>query len=221
MKRLLLLTLALLLAACGVVQPSQQAQPTPVVQTVVVTVIAPTEVVPPTSVPLPTQEPTQVPTDVPIVAPTATAEPTLQPTADTASQTSNLTSVNVDNALGKGAFVNITFSSDLLTLNCFPRDLEISMNAVSPDVTRAEMYYRVVDQPSALYPSEWQLVGNMGTDGKGTFFTTFNSESINPNFRGLDKAWLDFQFIAINKGGGVVERTQKIERLVVYSKECP
>jgi len=218
--------LALLLAACGVVQPAQQAQPTPVVQTVVVTVIAPTEAAPPTAIPLPTQEPTQAPTDVPTVAPTATVEPTQQPsqpTADTSSQTSSngLTPVSVDNVLGKGAFVNITFSSNLLTLNCTPRDLEISMNAVSADVTRAEMYYRVVDQPSALYPSDWQLVGNMGTDGKGKFFTTFNSESIDPNFRGLEKAWLDFQFIAINKGGGVVERTQKIERLVIYSKECP
>lgn len=224
MRKLLPLTLALLLAACGVVQPAQQVQPTPVIQTVVVTVIPPTDVIPPTSVPLPTQAPTEVPT----LAPTATLEPTqpAQPTATTdssasSSSTSGLTPVNVDNLLGKGVFVDITFSSDTLTLRCFPREMEITMTANLPEITRAELYYRIVDQPSGLYPSEWQLVGNLGTDGKGKFFTTFTAENINPNFRGLDKAWIDFQFIGVNKGGGVVGRTEKIERLVEYFKECP
>ncbi len=226
MRKLLILSLAIILAACGVVQPIQQEQPTPVIATVLVTVIPTTEVAPPTAISLPTQAPTEVPT----LAPTATLVPTLpaEPTATTevaatvsSGSESGLIPVSVDNALGKGAFTNITFSSDLLTLRCFPREFEITMTANLPEITRAEMYYRVVDQPSALYPSEWKLVGNLGTDGKGKFFTTFNAEMIDPNFRGLDKAWLDFQFIGINKGGGVVERTQKIERLVIYSKECP
>lgn len=224
MKKFLPLTLALLLAACGVVQPDQQVQPTPVVQTVVVTVIPPTEVLPPTALPSPTLAPTEAPTQ----EPTATLEPTAAPqataTADTASTTSGsdgLQPVNVDIMLGKGVFRDITFSSDVLTLRCFPRELEVTMTAMVPEITRAELYYRVVDQPSGLYPSEWKLVGNLGTDGNGKFFTTFTAESIDPNFRGLDKAWVDFQFIAINKGGGVVGRTEKIERLVEYYKECP
>ncbi|MCQ3936284.1 MAG: hypothetical protein DPW18_04470 [Chloroflexi bacterium] len=227
MKKVLLLTLALLLAGCGVVQPAQQVQPTPVIQTVVVTVIPPTEAVPPTSISLPTQ----APTDVPTLAPTATLEPTAtpQPTATTGDTSgtgssgsdSGLKPVNVDNVLGKGVFTNIVISNELLTLRCFPREIEFTMTANLPEITRAEMYYRIVDQPSALYPSEWQLVGNLGTDGKGNFFITFSGEDINPNFRGLEKAWIDFQFIGINKGGGVVGRTEKIERLVEYSKECP
>ncbi|HAX71632.1 MAG TPA: hypothetical protein DCY14_18600 [Anaerolineae bacterium] len=225
MRNLLLMSLALVLAACGVVQPVQQEQPTPVIQTVVVTVIPPTEIIPPTAIP--TQP---APTDVPTLAPTATLEPTPlpQPTATTDSSSTSsgasstgLTVVNVDNVLGKGAFVDISFSSDLLTLNCTPREIEISMTANLPEITRAELYYRVTDQPSALYPSNWFLFGNLGTDGKGKFFTKFDALSINPNYRGLEKAWLDFQIIGVNKGGGVVERTQHIERLVTYSKECP
>jgi len=228
MKKLLLLSLAILLAACGVVQPAQQVQPTPIIATVLVTVIPTTEVAPPTTISLPTQAPTLAPTDIPTIAPTATLEPTVapQPTADTSttsgsSSGTGLIPVNVDNFLGKGAFTGITISSDLVTLRCFPREIEISMTANLPEITRAEMYYRIVDQPSGLYPSEWLLVGNLGTDGKGKFFTTFNAESIHPNFRGLDKAWIDFQFIGINKGVRVVAPTEKIERLVVYSKECP
>lgn len=225
MKKALTITLAFLLAACGVVQPAQQEQPTPIVQTVVV--VATTEAAPPTAISLPTQAPTftPLPTETPTTAPTNTPEPTAttaqQQAVAASTDASGLVPVNVDNALGKGVFTNITFSSDKLTLQCFPREIEIKMTAALPEITRVEMYYRIVDAPSGLYPSEWMLVGNLGTDNKGTFYTTFAAEAINPNFRGLDNAWVDFQFVGINKGGAAVDRTQKIERLVNYYKACP
>jgi hypothetical protein len=225
MKKALTITLAFLLAACGVVQPAQQEQPTPIVQTVVV--VATTEAAPPTAISLPTQAPTftPLPTETPTTAPTNTPEPTAttaqQQAVAASTDASGLVPVNVDNSLGKGVFTNITFSSDKLTLQCFPREIEIKMTAALPEITRVEMYYRIVDAPSGLYPSEWMLVGNLGTDNKGTFYTTFAAEAINPNFRGLDNAWVDFQFVGINKGGAAVDRTQKIERLVNYYKACP
>lgn len=223
MKKALTITLAFLLAACGVVQPAQQEQPTPIVQTVVV--VATTEAAPPTAISLPTQAPTNTPEPTATTAPTNTPEPTAttaqQQAVAASTDASGLVPVNVDNSLGKGVFTNITFSSDKLTLQCFPRELEIKMTAALPEITRVEMYYRVVDAPSGLYPSEWMLVGNLGTDNKGTFYTTFRAEDINPNFRGLDNAWVDFQFVGINKGGAAVDRTQKIERLVNYFKACP
>lgn len=225
MKKALTITLAFLLAACGVVQPAQQEQPTPIVQTVVV--VATTEAAPPTAISLPTQAPTftPLPTETPTTAPTNPPEPTAttaqQQAVAASTDASGLVPVNVDNALGKGVFTNITFSSDKLTLQCFPREIEIKMTAALPEITRVEMYYRIVDAPSGLYPSEWMLVGNLGTDNKGTFYTTFAAEAINPNFRGLDNAWVDFQFVGINKGGAAVDRTQKIERLVNYYKACP
>lgn len=226
MKKALPIALAFLLAACGVVQPAiQQEAPTPIVQTVVV--VATTQVAPPTAISLPTQGPTNtpIPADTPTTAPTNTAEPTAtveqQAAVAVSTDASGLVPVNVDNLLGKGVFTNITFNTDKLTLNCFPREMEISMKAALPEITRVEMYYRIIDAPSGLYPSEWLLVGNLGTDNKGTFYTTFKALDINPNFRGLDNAWIDFQFIGINKGGAAVDRTQKIERLVTYFKNCP
>ena len=41
MRKILFISLALMLAACGVVQPVQQELPTPIIATVLVTVIAP------------------------------------------------------------------------------------------------------------------------------------------------------------------------------------
>lgn len=226
MRKALPIILALLLTGCGTLQPAvQQEAPTPIVQTVVV--VATTEAAPPTAISLPTQGPTNtpIPTETPTTAPTNTAEPTAtvaqQAAVAAPTDASGLVPVNVDNLLGKGVFTNITFNTDKLTLNCFPREMEISMKAALPEITRVEMYYRIIDAPSGLYPSEWLLVGNLGTDNKGTFYTTFKALDINPNFRGLESAWIDFQFIGINKGGAAVDRTQKIERLVTYFKDCP
>ena len=219
MKKILLITMSILLAACGVVQPVEQQpapspviQTVPVVQTVVVTVMAPTN----------TPEPTLAATET--LVPTLPPQPTeALPTVDTSAATSStgLVPVNVDNTLGKGVFTNITFSSDLVSLRCFPREMQINITANLPEIVDAVMYYRIVDNPAALYPSEWQNLGEMESDKKGNFSFTFKGESIHPNFRVLDKAWVDFQFIGINKGGGVVDRTQKIERLVTYIKDCP
>ncbi len=229
MRKILFISLALMLAACGVVQPVQQELPTPIIATVLVTVIAPTEVVPPTAISLPTQAPTEIPTQIPTVAPTETLVPTLAPppteilpTLDvsTTSNTSDLVPVAVDNTLGKGVFTNITFSSDLFSMRCYPREITINITANLPEIVDAVMYYRVIDNPAGLYPSEWQNVGEMESDKKGNFSKVFTGLDVNPNLR-LDKAWIDFQFIGVNKGGAVVDRTQKIERLVTYLKDCP
>jgi hypothetical protein len=212
--------MSILLAACGVVQPVQQEQPTPVIQTVVVTVIAPTEVLPPTALPTATLEPTPIPTET--LVPTLPPQPTeALPTVDPATSNNGLTPVNIDNTLGKGVFINITFSSDTVSLRCFPREMQITITPNLQDIREAVMYYRIVDKPAGLYPSEWQNLGEMEKDNNGNFTFTFKGETIHPNFRGLDEAWVDFQFIGINKGGGVVDRTQKIERLVTYYKDCP
>lgn len=225
MRKVLFISLALMLAACGVVQPVQQELPTPIIATVLVTVIAPTEVVPPTAVPLPTEAPTLVPTVAPTetLVPTVTVAPTeVLPTLDssTSANTSDLVPVNVDNTLGKGVFTNITFSSDLFSMRCYPREITINITANLPEIVDAVMYYRVIDNPAGLYPSEWQNVGEMVSDKNGGFSKVFTGLDVNPNLR-LDKAWIDFQFIGINKGGAVVDRTQKIERLVTYLKDCP
>lgn len=215
MKRILVITMSILLAACGVVQPVQQEQPTPVIQTVVVTVVAPTEIVPPTAVPTEIP-PTEAPADTPVPPTDIPA-----PTAEVSSSSSDLKPITVDNILGKGIFADITFSSDRVTLNCYPREFEIKMKAIHPDVARAELYYRIVEAPTFFRYSDWYLLGNMSTDGNGNFFVTFKATDIKADWRVLDHAFVEFQFIGINKGAGVVDRTQHIEKAVAYYKNCP
>ena len=219
MKKVILISLAFVLAACGAVQPVEQAAPEPVIATVLVTVVAPTDVAAPTAIPLPTEAPTDIPqpTAVPTEAPTDI--PTATVVAQQPSSSSGNTPVLVDDILGKGVFKNIQISNNILTLNCVSREITITMTSALPDVVRGEMFYRVVD--SMLRASDWELVGSMQPDGSGNFSINFAATQINPNYRVNEKAWIDFQFAGVNKGGGVVDRTQQIERLVTYYKECP
>ncbi len=225
MKRVITIALALLLTACSTVQPAPQEAPTqaepptPIIQTVVETVVV-VATAQPTDVPPPTAElPTAVPPTVePPTAEPPTAEP---PTAAPASgSSSDLTPVLVDSALGKGVFTDIQFSSDRLTLNCIPREMTVSVRATNADTKMTAVYYRMVDVSGNRF-SDWTLLGNMDSDGQGNFTRVILATELNPDWRVLKKASIDLQFVALNKGGGVIDRTQKIERLVTYYKDCP
>jgi hypothetical protein len=218
MKKVLLISLAFLLAACGAVQPVQQPTPEPVIATVLVTVIPPTEDAGPTPIPLPTEAPVEEAAP-PVEAPTEIPQPT-EAAAQPPASTADITPVLVDNILGKGVFQNIQLSNNIITLNCVSREITITLTSALTDVVRAEMFYRVVE-PALARASDWYLVGNMMPDGNGNFSLTFKATDINPSYRVYEKAWVDLQFAGVNKGGGVVDRTQKIERLLTYYKECP
>jgi len=220
MKKIIFISLALLLAACGVVQPVQQEQPTPIIATVLVSVIAPTQESLPTSIPQATAAPTDAPsptpqpTDVPATgAPLATTE--------APADSSGLHPVNVDKAIGKGIFEDIVISNDTISLNCTPREIQFTMKAAHPDVTRGEWYYRLLETDQFSVYSDWYSMGRMGNDGSGNFSATLKATDINPDWRGQAKVIVEFQFVGVNKGGGIVGRTDHIERMVTYYKECP
>jgi len=213
MRKTIILLLAMTLGACTAA-PTQppaavlpEASPTPVVvvETVVVTVI-------------PTNVPTEVPSATPLPPPTAAPLPTQAPPS-TSSDTS-AGPIKIDDILGKGVFINMTMSGDNFSLRCLPREITFNITSSLPDIVEAELFYRTVDQPKALYYSEWKSAGKMETLGNGNFSMVFTGEDVHPDVR-LDLAWFEFQFIGLNKGGGVVDRTQKIEQLVTYRIDCP
>lgn len=217
MKKLLLVTLAVALTACAApaTPAAQPVAPEPVVVTVVVQ---------------PTQEPQQPqqPVVVTVVVP-ATAEPAqptavapTQPPAVAASPDPNAAAAPtvLDDILGKGVFSNITLSGTEFTLKCLPRELTITATASLIDIADAQLFYRTRDYPKALYDSQWRSAGKMDKVGNGVFSITLTGESVHPDSR-LDPGWFDFQIVGLNKGGGVVDQTQKIEKLIIYRINCP
>ncbi len=98
--------------------------------------------------------------------------------------------------------------------------MTITATAALIDIREAELYYRVRDYPKALYDAPWKSAGKMKETSDGVFSMTLTGETVNPDSR-IDPGWFDFQIVGLNKGGGVVDRTQKIEQLVIYRINCP
>jgi hypothetical protein len=230
MKKILLVSLALVLTACGVVQPVQQVPPTPVIATVLVTVIPPTEAAPPTAIPLPTQAPTLPPTEVPTqVPPTPTAVPpteAVQPTVTQAAAAQptqgstgpNTSPVAFDPSFGGGAFTNMTASTGIFYLRCAPKDIKFDVTTTNVYITTVEMYFRIRDKHSTYVP-EWTWGGTLETDGGYHFWITINSERVNPDLR-KQQGWYDVEFVGLNKLGDVVGRTEKITDVISFAVDC-
>jgi len=224
MKKIFIVLLAVVLAACSAPAAPTEAptaapvepSPTPVVvvQTVVVEATqAPTEVPPPTAVP-----PTAVPPTVAPVVVTVVVQPT-QPAAVAVVDTPSTGAITLDTALGRGVFNNMTMSSNAFTLRCAPRDITFNVTTPNLDIKDVVFYYRIVDL-KRLYPSEWKAFGKMVANGNGNFTLTFTGENIHPDIR-IDGSWFDFQFVGLSKSGNVVDRSDKFEQLVKYTFDCP
>lgn len=216
MKRFLFILLAVALTACAApaTPAAQPVAPEPVVVTVVVE---------PTQAPQQPQQPIVVTVVVeasPVPAQPTAIPPTQAPVVAAATTAVTGSVIVVDDLLGKGVFKNITLSGNEFSLRCVTRELTITATAALIDITDAELFYRTRDYPQALYDSPWRSAGKMDRLGNGVFSMKLTGESVNPDAR-LDPGWFEFQVVGLNKGGGRVDATQKIEQLVVYRINCP
>jgi len=219
MRKLLILLLAFALAACGappavatevpteaVVEPTQTA--VVVVETVVVTVV-------------PTDMPTEVPSATPLPPPTEVPPTAVPPTQAVAAPAGAATDgpITVDNVLGAGWFVDMTRSKNELSLRCqLNKEITFYVKVTDPKITMVDFFYRIVDKSTGT-AFEWQAGGRMIPDGNGGFTFTFAGDQVSANYR-KPSAWLDYQFAGSNNTG-VMGRSEKIEKQINYSFDCP
>ena len=174
-------------------------------------------VCPPTSTPAPTQTPQ-------VIVVTATgqvqaqaqgAAPTQAPAAAPAAGAATAT---LPPDAGGNLFTSLTRSGDQFALRCLPDTITFGVSTDNTTVTEVDMYYRIQDQLSVSI-SDWKNVGAMTSDKHGNFTIDFNAAMVNPDLRS-HKAWFDYQFVGINKGGGVVGRSGKIVKQITYNIDC-
>jgi hypothetical protein len=210
MKQLLFLILIFALTACGaapVAQPTAAPQ-----QPVVVTVVVPATSAPaaastatevPAAAPAATEAPAAAPTEAPTAAPEVAATATLPP------------------AVGADVFNNFTRSGDTFSLTCSPSQITFGATSLNPYTKKAEFHYRMIDKLNSM-SSKWYSGGNMTDDGKGNYTITFTALDVNADVR-YEHGWFEYQFVAINKTGNVVGRTEKelFQQQVTFTKDCP
>ena len=217
MKRLSLVLLAVLLAACTVAPTQAPVEPVAQEPLVVTVVVQPTQAPP-------QQEPIVVTVVVPAspvpAQPTAVPPPTQAPAAAPPSTDTTGGLIVLDELLGKGVFSNITLTDDEFSLQCTPREITLTATAALAEIKQAELFYRMVDQPRALYYSEWRSAGKLRDDGNGVYSMVITGETVHPDLR-LDVGWFEFQLVGLTSIGTPVDRTQKIEQFVTYRIQCP
>ena len=220
MKKSILLLLVLVLTACSsaateapIAAPTEvppTATPVVVVQTVVVEATqAPTEV-PPTVVP---------PTVAPVVV-TVVVEPTQAPAIQAPVEQPANGLITLDNSLGAGWFVDMTSTNSQLSLRCqLYKTITFSVKPTDANITEVQFWYRIEDRSTGAVFA-WQNAGRMVAEVNGTFTLVFNGENVNADSR-RPNAWLDYQFIGVSRAGDVIGRSEKIEKQIIYTFECP
>ena len=225
MRKLVLLMLALVLAACAAPPAAATVAPTEavalptqtpmvVVETVVVTVI-------PTDMPaeVPSATPPPAPTEVPPTTVPPTVAPATEVVAAPAQASANDGPIKVDDRLGAGWFVSMTRSRNDFSLRCqLNKEITFTVKAMDPNITQVDFFYRIQDRDTGAV-FDWQNAGRMVPGGDGTFTLAFSGEKVSANFR-KPNAFLDYQFAGSNSTG-VVGRSEKIERQVTYTFDCP
>jgi hypothetical protein len=208
MKKLLFLVLIFALTACGAAPtaaPPAATQPPVVVEVTVV--------VPATSAPA-------APTDVPpAAAPVATEVPPATPTTAPAAAENTATATQPP-AVGGDQLANITRSGDSFSLRCSPSQIVFTATSISTYISEVQIWYRMVDKVTGM-SSQWYAGPQMDKDGKGNFTRTFSALDINTDVRARENGWFEYQFVALAKDGNVVWRSEKFEKQITYTKECP
>lgn len=204
MKQLLFLILIFALTACGA---APAAQPTAAPQQpIVVTVVVPATSAPaatevPAAAPVATEVPAAVPTEVPTTAPEVAATATLPP------------------AVGASVFDKFTRSGDAFSLKCSPSQITFGVTNLNPYTKQVEFHYRMVDKLNSM-ASKWYLGGQMASDGNENYSLTFTALDVSADVR-YEHGWFEYQYVALNKTGDVVGRSEKFEKLVTFTKDCP
>ncbi|HMB23266.1 MAG: hypothetical protein ACM33V_14540 [Chloroflexota bacterium] len=228
MRKLIIIFLALVLVACSAPPAPTQAPtepPAPVLpedtQTAVVVVITATSA--PTDEPTATAQPTYTPLPTYTMPPAATEAP-VQPAATEAvapapTQAAAGGDIAVDDKLGKGWFTNMTRSRNDFSLRCqINKEITFKVKVTNDKIKSVDMWYRFEDRATGAV-FEWTNLGKMVPDLEGSYSITITGEQTNPNFR-KPNSYFDYQFVAYNPTG-VMGRSEKIERQVTFTFDCP
>ncbi len=222
MKQLLVISLAFALTGCAAIAPfTTQTVPTAgptstpqiVIQTVIVTVLV---TAPATETPVPTATWTPIPSFTP--QPTSLTGTPGTSTPGTPTAGGSATATLPANA-GGVLFDNLTRSSDHLYYSCQPSTITFGLKATDPNVSEVDLFYRLEVQNSSLV-TDWVDVGPMSSDNSGNFTFDFKASMIPSDLR-TRPAWVDYQFVGLNRSLQVIGRSARILQQVTFTPNCP
>jgi hypothetical protein len=223
MKKILALTMCLILAACSAIPPELLS----VLYTP--TAPSPTKVVTPTITPTitPTQ-PTPTFTFTPTLigakpSPTATVMPTIDlsatvtPTSVTDTPGPTMTATATQKY---GGFASVFISVDQIYYGaCVPNETVITASVQDPqNVTNMVAFFRLVDKVT-LKATDWNPSMAMQDKGGGTYTLTLRSTDL-LDYTKYSGVWISYQLVGADKKGNPIARTQIVTNSITLMA-CP
>lgn len=150
--------------------------------------------------------------------PTNQAVPTPAPTpAFRVTQVPNSTATPV--AVGEAVlFEKLSRSSDQLHLRCDPQEIIFDVQAGSPDITQVILLFRLKDKATGLVTAWINLP--MRPAGSGLYESILAPTVLPEDARYWD-AWLQYQFVGLDKSIQRLGQTQVFATEISYSPRCP
>ena len=153
-------------------------------------------------------EPTQLPTRA-VLLPTPTLPiPSPQPSV--------IAPTSVDNP--PDGFGRITRSSDRFHLRCDPQEIIFDVYNTSDQVFQVVFLYRVKDKATGLVTPWINLV--MRPVGSGMYEILLRPSDLPEDARYWD-AWLQVQFVSLDRANNRLDQTAVIADEISYSPRCP
>lgn len=119
-----------------------------------------------------------------------------------------------------GPFTDILRSSDSFSFKCAPTEIIFSVRSLDPVVTSVLFFYRVIAKDSGMAAGAMVDSKTMVGDDKGHFTLSFKATDLKEDLR-FANGWFEYQFVGLNKGKGIVARSEKVVKQVTFTLACP
>lgn len=116
-------------------------------------------------------------------------------------------------------FTKVSHSTDTLHLKCDPLEIIFDATVINPDAKGVMFFFRMKDKATGLV-NGWSNGENMRSVGNGIYEFNFRATAIPGNARYKD-AWVQFQFLAVDKNLREIGRSQIFEEEITFTPKCP
>jgi hypothetical protein len=116
-------------------------------------------------------------------------------------------------------FSNVSHSTDTMHLECDPLEIIFDVTISDPNVDSVDFFFRMKDKATGLV-NDWSNGEKMKTPGNGNFEFILQAAAI-PNEARYKEAWLQYQFVAVNRLGQNISHSQIFADQIIFTPACP
>lgn len=123
-------------------------------------------------------------------------------------------------AINGNLFSKISHSTSVLHLKCNPVEIIFDVTVKDPEVTGVAFFFRMKDKATGLV-NGWSNGENLRAVGNNVYEFNFRASAIPGEARYYPEAWVQYQFVGLDKSRQSLGRTQIFSEEITYTPKCP